>query len=92
MTPKEERGKVNGSTNFAGCIVMAVGSLVGGILYEHFSPRLPFFVFHSGSSSFVSADACFGPRARKKRRVSAPFRVLAKVIRTGIKIVMNDVR
>ena len=45
MTPKEERGKVNGFTNFAGCIVMSVGSLVGGILYEHFSPRLPFFVF-----------------------------------------------
>ncbi len=44
FTPKEQRGKVNGFTNFANYIVMAIGSLVGGILYEHVSPQLPFLV------------------------------------------------
>jgi MFS family permease len=44
LTPRRERGKVNGFTNFAGFIFMAVGSLAGGILYEHFAPQLPFFI------------------------------------------------
>ncbi len=44
LTPKEQRGKVNGFTNFANYIVMALGSLTGGILYEHFSPQLPFLL------------------------------------------------
>jgi len=44
LTPKDQRGKVNGFTNFANHILMAVGSLAGGILYEHVSPQLPFFL------------------------------------------------
>jgi MFS family permease len=44
LTPKEQRGKVNGYTNFATHISMALGSLTGGILYEHFSPQLPFLI------------------------------------------------
>jgi len=44
LTPKEQRGKVNGFTNFANYILMAVGSLVGGVLYEHVSPQVPFFL------------------------------------------------
>jgi MFS family permease len=44
LTPKEERGKVNGFTNFANCILMAVGSIVGGVLYERVSNQLPFYV------------------------------------------------
>jgi len=44
LTPKEQRGKVNGFTNFVNCILMALGSLVGGILYEHVSPQVPFFL------------------------------------------------
>ncbi len=44
LTPKEERGKVNGFTNFAGCIFMAVGNLVGGVLYDHVSPQWPFII------------------------------------------------
>jgi MFS family permease len=44
LTPKNQRGKVNGFTNFANCILMAVGSVTGGILYEHVSPQLPFFL------------------------------------------------
>lgn len=42
LTPRDARGKVNGFRNFAGCIVMAVGNFAGGILYEQFSPQLPF--------------------------------------------------
>ena len=44
LTPKEQRGKVNGFTNFVNFILMASGSLVGGIFYEHVSPQLPFFL------------------------------------------------
>ncbi len=44
LTPKEQRGKVNGFTNFANQILMALGSLTGGILYEHVSPQMPFFI------------------------------------------------
>ena len=44
LTPKEQRGKVNGFTNFANFILMAIGSAAGGILYEHVSPQLPFFL------------------------------------------------
>jgi MFS family permease len=44
LTPKEQRGKVNGFTNFANHILMALGSLTGGIFYENVSPQLPFFL------------------------------------------------
>jgi MFS family permease len=44
LTPKVQRGKVNGFVNFANYIVMAIGSLLGGYLYEHVSPQTPFMV------------------------------------------------
>lgn len=44
MTPRDDRGKVNGFTNFVGYIVMATGSFLGGLFYEHFSPQLPFMI------------------------------------------------
>jgi DHA1 family multidrug resistance protein B-like MFS transporter len=44
LTPKEQRGKVNGFTNFANYILMAIGSAAGGVLYEHVSPQLPFLL------------------------------------------------
>jgi len=44
LTPKEQRGKVSGFLNFATFIIMAVGSLVGGYLYEHISPQAPFLL------------------------------------------------
>jgi len=44
LTPKEQRGKVNGFTNFTNNIMMALGSLTGGILYEHVFPQMPFFL------------------------------------------------
>jgi MFS family permease len=44
LTPKEQRGKVNGFVNFANYIIMAVASLLGGYLYEHVSPQAPFMV------------------------------------------------
>ena len=44
LTPKRERGKVNAFMNFAGFIFMALGSLIGGFLYEHLYPRFPFYI------------------------------------------------
>ena len=44
LTPKESRGKVQGFSSFVNFIVMALGTAIGGFLYEHFSPALPFYV------------------------------------------------
>ena len=44
LTPKAQRGKVNGFTNFVNFLLMAFGNLLGGLLYEHVSPQLPFFI------------------------------------------------
>jgi DHA1 family multidrug resistance protein-like MFS transporter len=44
LTPREQRGKVNGFMNFATFILMALGNLVGGLLYEHVTPQLPFLI------------------------------------------------
>jgi MFS family permease len=44
LTPKEQRGKVNGFINFANYIVLAAGSFVGGLLYEHVVPQAPFWL------------------------------------------------
>lgn len=42
LVPREQRGKVIGSSNFFSYIFMAFGSLIGGILYQIVSPQLPF--------------------------------------------------
>ncbi len=42
LTPKEQRGKVSGFFNFANYIVMALGSVLGGYLYEYVAPEAPF--------------------------------------------------
>jgi MFS family permease len=44
LTPKEQRGKVNGFINFANYIIMATASLLGGFLYDHVSPQAPFMI------------------------------------------------
>ena len=44
LTPRESRGKVQGFSSFVNNIVMALGTAVGGFLYEHFSPQLPFYL------------------------------------------------
>jgi DHA1 family multidrug resistance protein B-like MFS transporter len=44
LTPRDQRGKVNGFTNFMNFILMAIGSLAGGFLYEHVSPQMPFLL------------------------------------------------
>lgn len=44
LTPKELRGKVSGFMNFANYIVMAAGSFVGGLLYDHVVPQAPFWL------------------------------------------------
>jgi MFS family permease len=44
LTPRESRGKVQGFSSFFNNIVMALGTALGGFLYEHFSPQLPFYL------------------------------------------------
>jgi MFS family permease len=44
LTPREQRGKVSGFINFANYIVMAGGSFLGGVLYEHVAPQAPFWL------------------------------------------------
>jgi MFS family permease len=44
LTPKEQRGKINGFINFANYIVMALGSFIGGYLYEYVAPQAPFMI------------------------------------------------
>jgi len=44
LTPKEQRGKVNGFINFANYIIMATASLLGGFLYQYVSPQTPFML------------------------------------------------
>ena len=43
LTPKEQRGKVSGFRNLLTYLVIGIGNLAGGALYEHVSPQLPFF-------------------------------------------------
>jgi MFS family permease len=40
----ENRGKVNGFTNFTGYIMMGSGMLLGNYLYANLLPELPFYV------------------------------------------------
>jgi len=42
LTPKEQRGKVSGFRNLFTYLVIAIGTLLGGALYEHIAPELPF--------------------------------------------------
>jgi MFS family permease len=44
MTPRDDRGKVSGFTNFVGYVVMAIGNFLGGVLYEHVAPSSPFMI------------------------------------------------
>ncbi len=48
LTPKEQRGKVNGFMNFANYIVLAAGSLLGGYLYDQVAPQAPFMLAIAG--------------------------------------------
>lgn len=43
VTP-ENRGKINGFTNFTGYIMMGTGMLLGNYLYANLLPELPFYV------------------------------------------------
>ncbi len=44
LVDSENRGKVNGFTNFSGYIMMGIGMLLGNYLYISFSPQLPFYM------------------------------------------------
>ena len=44
LVPKEQRGKVTGFSQFFNYIIMALGILLGGILYTTVSHQFPFFL------------------------------------------------
>jgi MFS family permease len=44
LIPQEKRGKVTGSMNFFANIFMALGGVIGGLLYDSVSPQLPFLL------------------------------------------------
>ncbi|MFQ5950482.1 MAG: MFS transporter [Candidatus Geothermarchaeales archaeon] len=44
LVPQTLRGKVIGSSQFFSYILMAIGALIGGFLYESVSPQLPFLL------------------------------------------------
>jgi len=43
LVPQAQRGKVTGSMHFFTYIFMALGGLIGGLLYDNISPQTPFF-------------------------------------------------
>lgn len=44
LVPQAQRGKVMGSMNFFAYIFMAVGGIIGGLLYDNVSRQLPFLL------------------------------------------------
>ncbi len=44
LVPQAQRGKVTGSMHFFTYILMALGGLAGGLLYDNMSPQVPFLV------------------------------------------------
>lgn len=44
LVPKEQRGKVTGFSQFFNYITMAIGVLLGGIIFDTVSHQLPFFL------------------------------------------------
>lgn len=42
LVPQSKRGKVTGSMNFFSYILMAVGGMTGGLLYDNIAPQAPF--------------------------------------------------
>lgn len=44
LVPQAQRGKVTGSMNFFAYIFMAIGGIMGGLLYDNVSPQLPFLL------------------------------------------------
>jgi len=45
LVPQSKRGKVTGSMNFFSYILMAVGGMTGGLLYDNIAPQAPFLPF-----------------------------------------------
>ncbi len=44
LVPQAQRGKVTGSMNFFAYIFMAIGGIIGGMLYDNVSRQLPFLL------------------------------------------------
>jgi DHA1 family tetracycline resistance protein-like MFS transporter len=59
LTPKEHRGKVIGFSNFADSILASVAVLLGGFVYQNFSPSAPFFLLLGVMAITVMATFLF---------------------------------
>jgi MFS family permease len=44
LVPRESRGRVSGSSSFFTLIAMAVGSFLGGYIYDNISHQLPWWL------------------------------------------------
>jgi MFS family permease len=44
LVPQAQRGKATGSMNFFSNVFMAMGGVIGGLIYDNVSPALPFFL------------------------------------------------
>jgi MFS family permease len=42
LVPKEQRGRINGSSGFFSLISISVGQLIGGWIYDNISHTLPY--------------------------------------------------
>jgi len=45
LIPEDKRGRILGSQNFFGLIVVAIGSVAGGLLYDQVSHQLPILIY-----------------------------------------------
>jgi len=68
LTPMSDRGKVSASFNFINSTSIALGSFTGGFLFEHVSPRSPFYlaVLLGVASLLIVALLIEEPRTRER--------------------------
>jgi len=66
LVAREHRGRVIACTHFASFMLVAVGQLLGGILYTYVSPTAPFIVF-AASTIPLAAMTIFLVRDPKRR-------------------------
>jgi len=66
LVAREHRGRVIACTHFASFMLVAVGQLLGGILYTYVSPTAPFIIF-AASTIPLAAMTIFLVRDPKRR-------------------------
>jgi MFS family permease len=68
LAPRAHRGKVIGSMQFAMYLLVAMGQLLGGLLYRYVSPETPFLVFAASTVPLALTTALFihDPKEREE--------------------------